>query len=236
MDVKLSVVMPAYNEEEVIALAVSDVQLHVLDKLDNAELIVVNDGSKDATGRIVDEIAAADPRVKVVHQKNGGHGAALMTGMAAAQGEYLLLLDSDRQIALDCFPVIWAEIEKGRDAVFGVRKRRYDPALRLYLTQLVRLCVHAFFGTPLYDANVPFKLFRRSIWEEAKPLIPPETLAPSLFLAVYTVYRGFDLFEQDVLHKERDTGEVSIRRFKLLAFCWKGFRQMIQFRRSIRSA
>ena len=234
---RVSVVMPAYNEEGAIALAIEDVQRDVFGTVARAELIVVNDGSSDATGRIADEIAARDPdRVRVVHQPNAGHGGALMTGMEAARGPYLLLVDSDRQIALDAFAPAWVEIGRGRDAVFGVRRRRYDPALRLHLTRWVRRSIRLFFGASLADANVPFKLLRREIWQEARPLIPADTVAPSLFLAVFTAVRGYDLVEQDVQHKERDTGVVSIRRFKLLRFCWKGLRQMLRFRRALRAA
>ena len=206
----LSVVMPAYNEEEAIGDAVRDVQEHVFALVPDAELVVVNDGSRDHTGEILDRLAAGEPRLRVVHQENGGHGSALRAGMEAATGDYLFLIDSDRQIPLETFARLWGEA-CGRDGVFGVRRRRNDPQLRLWLTVVVRHALRGLFGVRIYDANIPFKIMRRSIWETAAPLIPPGTLAPSLFLAVYAARRGCDIVFCNVPHKERETGVVSIR-------------------------
>ena len=230
---RLSVVMPVYNEQDAIVTAVDEVQRHVLDHVPESELVVVNDGSRDGTGALLDSAAARDPRVRVIHQKNTGHGGAVMAALGAARGEYVFLIDSDRQIPLDDFPKAWREIAAGRDAVFGVRRRRHDPALRLYLTTVIRTAVRALFGVQLYDANVPYKLLRKSIWDEARPLIPDGTLAPSLFLAIIARRRGYNMVELDVMHKERNTGEVSIRRMKLLKFCARGLSQMLALRRRV---
>jgi dolichol-phosphate mannosyltransferase len=229
----LSVVMPVYNEQDAIVEAVAEVQRHVLDHVTGSELVVVNDGSRDRTGALLDSAAAKDPRVRVIHQPNTGHGGAVMAALGAARGEYVFLLDSDRQIPLDDFPKAWREIAAGRDAVFGVRRRRHDPALRLYLTVVIRAAVRLLFGVRLYDANVPYKLLRKSIWEEARPLVPDGTLAPSLFLAIIAKRRGHDIVELDVTHKERNTGEVSIRRLKLLKFCARGLSQLLTLRRRV---
>lgn len=228
--VPLSVVMPVYNEEGAVALAIDDVQCHVLAHVPGAELVVVNDGSKDGTAAIIDRAAAADSRVRPIHQRNRGHGGALMAGLAEARGDYVLLIDSDRQILLDDFAVAWTHIEAGRDGVFGVRRVRHDPALRLRLSAVIRTVAGALFGVRLVDPNVPYKLIRRSIWLEAKPCIPDDTLAPSLFLAVFAARRGYDIVRVDIVHKERDTGEVSIRRMKLFKFCATALGQMLAFR------
>lgn len=224
---RLSVIMPVYNEEGAIVAAVDEVRQHVLALLPDSELVVVDDGSRDATGRLLDEAAAADARIKVIHQTNGGHGAALLTGLKAAQGEYIFLIDSDRQIPLDGFQSAWAEVTAGRDAVFGVRRRRYDPVLRLYLSRLIRHSVNVLFRVNLHDPNAPYKLFRRGIWNEARSCVPDGTLAPSLFLAIVAKSRGYNILEIDVTHKERDTGEVTLRKFKLLKFCARGLGQML---------
>ena len=233
MSVRLSVVMPVYNEQDVIAAAVDDVKQHVLGVVQESELVVVNDGSRDGTGPLLDAIAAQDHRIRVIHQANAGHGGALISGIGAARGDYVLLIDSDRQILLDQFSTAWSAVNGGCDAVFGVRRRRHDPPLRLFLSGLIQRAVRAMFGVTLTDANVPYKLFRRSIWEQARPVIPDGTLAPSLFLAIVAKLRGHNVLEVDVVHKERDTGEVSIRRLKLLKFCARGLSQMLELRRRL---
>ena len=226
--------MPVYNEEGAIALAVEDVQRHVLDRVPGADFVIVDDGSRDATGRLLDELAGRDRRIHVIHQQNRGHGGALMAGLGHARGEYVFLIDSDRQIPLDGFDAAWAHVQRGRDAVFGVRRRRHDPAIRLYLSKVIGVAVRVLFGVATRDANVPYKLVRRSIWQAASACIPDGTLAPSLFLAIFAKARGHDIVEIDVVHKERATGEVSIRRLKLLKFCAAGLRQMWAFRRCLR--
>jgi dolichol-phosphate mannosyltransferase len=232
--VRLSVIMPVYNEEGAIGAAVDDVRHHVLALIPESELVVVDDGSRDATGGLLDEAAGADPRIVVIHQVNGGHGAALLTGLKAARGEYVFLIDSDRQILLDDFKAAWEEIMAGRDAVFGVRRRRYDPALRLYLSRVIRHSVNVLFRVRLHDPNAPYKLFRRGIWNETRDCMPDGTLAPSLFLAIVAKRRGYNILEIDVTHKERDTGEVTLRRFRLLKFCARGLTQMFGLVRRVR--
>jgi glycosyltransferase involved in cell wall biosynthesis len=226
--------MPVYNEEGAIVAALDEIKQFVLSVVPESELVVVDDGSRDGTARLLDDAAARDSRIKVIHQPNGGHGAALLTGLKAATGEYLFLIDSDRQIPLDDFKTAWSEVKAGRDAVFGVRRRRYDPVLRLYLTRVVRHSVNMLFGTNLHDANAPYKLFKRGIWTDVRECVPDGTLAPSLFLAIAAKSRGYNIREVDVIHKERDTGEVTLRKFKLLKFCARGFGQMLGLMRRVR--
>ena len=90
------------------------------------------------------------------------------------------------------------------------------------------------FRSRIKDANVPFKLVRRSVWLEARPYIPDGTLAPSLFLAVYMKRRKSGIAFVDVAHSDRVTGTVSIRRWKLIKFCARGFRQLLDLRRALR--
>ena len=133
----LTVIMPAYNEEGGIEGAVLEVQDHVLSALSGSELIVVNDGSRDGTGAILDRLSRADARIRVIHQPNGGHGRAIRKGLDEARGAYVLLLDSDRQIPVfDAFPVLWSAVQ-GKDGAFGVRAERHDPLLRLAISRVV---------------------------------------------------------------------------------------------------
>jgi len=102
------------------------------------------------------------------------------------------------------------------------------------LSSLVRESVNVLFRIKLQDANVPYKLFRRAIWSDVRECVPEDTLAPSMFLAIAAKSRGYNIVEIDVTHKERDTGEVSLRHFRLLKFCAKGFVQMVGLRSRVR--
>jgi dolichol-phosphate mannosyltransferase len=228
--------MPAYNEEAGIQTAVDAVRTHVLERVAGSELVVVDDGSRDGTGALLDGMAAADPRVRVVHKPNGGHGPALVSGMSVARGEYFFLIDSDNQIPLDDFAGLWREIEAGYTAAFGVRRVRNDARIRRVLTVTIRMSLFVLFGVRLYDANVPFKVFHHSVWDAAKAHIPGDALAPSLFLAIFAARRHTRTAYVNVHHKDRETGTVSIKRWKLVRFCARAFRQLLVFRSSLRTA
>jgi glycosyltransferase involved in cell wall biosynthesis len=234
-EVTLSVVMPAYNEESAIEAAVAEVREWILDRVPGAEFVVVDDGSRDLTGAMLDSMARDDSRIRVIHLPNGGHGPALLTGIEATRGARLFLLDSDRQIPLSAFPPLWDAVDAGKDGAFGVRAQREDPPFRLWLTRHIRWVLTVLFGVHLTDANVPFKLLRRPVWDAAGGFIPADTLAPSLFLAVFVAVRHYDITAIVVPHRERTTGVVSIRRWRLVTFCWRAFGQLLAFRRRLRA-
>jgi glycosyltransferase involved in cell wall biosynthesis len=225
---RLSVIMPSFNEEGSIEAAVRDVQEHVFARVHDAELLVV-DSSRDRTRALLEQLAAEDPRVRVIEQPPLGHGPALRAGLDLARGEYVFLVDSDRQIPMEAFARLWQEVQ-GRDAAMGMRVQRNDPCLRLWLTALVRNTIGLVFGTRVYDANVPFKLVRRDVWLQAAPLVPPATLAPSLFLALFLRAGGFSVVALPTPHQERQTGVVSIRRWKLFKVCLQAFGELMAFR------
>ena len=229
----LTAVMPAYNEEAGIAGAVAEVRERVLDAVPGSDLVVVDDGSSDGTGRILDELAGSDGRVTVIHGPNRGHGRALRAGLDAARGDFLFLLDSDRQIPLEAFPELWAAAGTV-DGAFGVRARRRDPLHRRVLTAVVRAVVNLLFRVSLRDANAPFKVVRRSLWLELRERIPADALAPSLFLAVLAAARGCRLEQVEVPHRPRATGTPSLRPWKLLGFCARAFVQLLALRRGLR--
>ena len=108
--------------------------------------------------------------------------------------------------------------------------------IRLWISILVRRAVAGLFGVYLHDANVPYKIFRRAIWYEARALIPRDTLIPSLFLAIFMRWNRYDVVELPVPHRQRRTGRVSIRGGKLLWFCLKAFRQLLTYRGRLKKA
>jgi glycosyltransferase involved in cell wall biosynthesis len=233
---RVSVIMPAYNEEDGIRAALDAVVQNVFTTVPDSELVVVNDGSRDGTGPLLDQLAKADARIRVVHKPNGGHGPAIITGLSHARGEFVFLVDSDNQIPLESFADLWKQVTAGHGAAFGVRRVRHDARVRILLTRVIRGALTALFGVRLYDANVPFKLLRASLWQRAHAIIPDDTLAPSLFIAVFAARAGERIAFVEVPHKDRETGTVSIRRWKLFKFCAKAFRQLLAFRSALASA
>jgi len=230
----LTIIMPVYNEEESIVAAVEEIETQILQKVPDSELLAIDDGSKDSSPALLDDLAHRIKGVRVEHKPNGGHGDALRYGLDRAQGEYFFLLDSDRQIPVEDFHLLWPRRGKGK-LVCGIRTNRNDPAHRLILTRFVRMAVWVLFGRYIRDANIPFKLLHRQVWEKFSACIPRDTLAPSLFLAAAAAKDPKVVFESiPVRHLPRTTGATVLKPLKLYRFCRRAFRQMLQFRKDLK--
>lgn len=227
--VKLSIVMPAYNEERTIGAALDEVVAQVVPVVPSAEIIVVDDGSVDATARIVADRAATDPRIRYIHQENAGHGPAVHAGLGAARGESVLLLDSDCQVALNDFSAHWREFE-GRQAVLGVRVPRYDGWHRTILSMMMKGLVSVLFRVSPVDAGTPFKLVRMRHWIVAKQWIDPSNPIPAVLLAIYLVNNGGDVVQRRVVHRPRLGSASTLKPIRLFKFCSKGVAAIARFR------
>lgn len=156
----LSLVLPAHNEAENIVI-VAEQALRTLPKFtDDFEVIIVNDGSKDATGALIDDFARRDSRVKPIHHRvNRGYGGALTSGFTAATGDYVMFMDSDRQFDINDLALL-TPFASRFDIVAGFRKERHDPFVRRLNAFVFNLAVRVLFGIHLYDIDCAFKLFR----------------------------------------------------------------------------
>jgi dolichol-phosphate mannosyltransferase len=224
--------MPAYNEEESIREAVLEIHETILSSVPNSELLVVNDGSSDSTKAKLDELRKSVPCLRVIHQKNAGHGPAIYAGSCQASSDFLFLLDSDRQIPIQSFYDFW-KVRASYQAVFGIRAVRHDPVCRLILTCIVRVVLFVFLRVKIRDPNIPFKLIRREVWENAKQVIAPNSRTPSLLLAAFVHSRRLPVIDIVVPHNERKTGVASLNLRKLGPFCWQAFLEVLEFRRRL---
>ncbi len=229
--VELSIVMPAYNEEVSIAGAVEDILVHVVPVVASAEIVVVNDGSKDRTGAILADLAAREPRLKVITRENGGHGPALIMGLNAATGENLLILDSDRQIKLNNFPELYAAY-RGADAMIAVRADRQDGPLRAVISRSLRGLLGVLFGKVPRDPNIPLKLLKRSAWRKAAPAIGADNPIPSALLALHLTMSGATIVQKPIVHVPREGSVSNFRGWKLVKFCVLAGRTVIAFWRN----
>lgn len=154
-----SLVLPAYNEEgniEYVVRQALDVLPQVVDEF---EIIVVNDGSRDATPQIIDALAIEDPRVKPVHQANAGYGGAVKAGFKASIGDYVMFMDADRQFDIKDIHRLTPFVPN-YDVVAGFRQERSDPLIRRINAEVFNLAVRILFGVHLRDLDCAFKIFR----------------------------------------------------------------------------
>jgi glycosyltransferase involved in cell wall biosynthesis len=129
------------------------------------EVVVVDDGSTDATGEIADRLAAEDPRVRVVHHRpNRGYGGAIRSGLASATKPYVFFTDGDRQFRVEDLDRLVPQLERA-DVVVGYRIRRADPPRRLFIAWVYNTLIRILFAAPFRDVDCAFKLFRRDVFE-----------------------------------------------------------------------
>ncbi|HKD74935.1 MAG TPA: glycosyltransferase, partial [Ktedonobacterales bacterium] len=167
----ISVVLPAYNEEQAIESTLADV-LSTLDEWNaDFEVIVVNDGSADRTGAMVDAVMRRDARVCLItHPTNQGYGAALADGFAAATKDLTFFMDADGQFAIRDLARLLIHID-GADAVLGYRLHRQDSGLRLLNAWGWNVLVALVLVVRVRDLDCAFKLFHTRFLQEH----PPET-------------------------------------------------------------
>ena len=159
----LSYFFPAHNEEANLRGLVEEALATLPSLAETFEVVIVDDGSRDATPRIADELAAADFRVRAVHHpRNLGYGAALRTGFGAARHELIAFTDGDRQFRVADIGRLTARYaEGGADAVVGFRIKRADPLIRTLYAKAYRLANRIFFGLRVTDVDCACKLLRR---------------------------------------------------------------------------
>lgn len=232
--------MPAYNEQDCMAEVVK-IWSDLLDNEfagENTRLIVVNDGSKDNTGKILDELKPQFPKLIVVHQQNGGHGNAVVHAYRKAVelgAEYIFQTDSDDQFIPEDVKLLWAKRNQSK-FILGYRQIRHDDPFRLLITRILRYSMFFVYGTFIMDSNIPFRLIEGNFLKKLLSQLPsPVPFAPNIFLAIMAKKSGQELFNIPIVHKERATGEVSIRKMKLLKVCWQSFNELLDFRLTLNS-
>jgi len=234
---ELVIVMPAYNEEGCIVKVVGK-WLGVFSVLgvQDGKLVVVNDGSKDKTGDLLDELAKNNSNLIVCHQANGGHGKALLTAYSKAlelAPRWVFHVDSDDQFDPNDLKTLW---EKRRESSFitGYRKSRHDAFHRLVITKIL-VCINlAFFGKHLKDANIPFRLIEGGYLRRLLRLLPATVFAPNIFLAVLAARDGQNLMEIPIHHADRSTGKVSIVKMRLIKACMRSAKELFIFSLTLR--
>jgi dolichol-phosphate mannosyltransferase len=161
---KLSVVMPAYNEEQTIREIVEKVLAVDIEK----ELVIVDDGSKDSTRAFLSELDGRDGIHIILHERNKGKGAAVRTGIQNASGDIILIQDADLEYDPNDYPKLVQPIIEGQsDVVYGSRVKgtdfRHKYTLNLFAARLLSVMSNFLYGLNLTDEPTCYKVFRASL-------------------------------------------------------------------------
>lgn len=228
--VSITVFFPCYNEQDNVA-KVTRQAVEVLESLRaDYEILVVNDGSADNTGRMADELASTNPRIRVIHHpRNLGYGAALQSGFRAATKELVFYTDGDGQFDLKEISLL-LPLMADYDIVSGYRMNRQDPPLRRLNGWLWTRLNDFLFSLNVRDMDCAFKLFKRTIFDHIKmesqgALIATEILARA-------ARKGYRITEKGVHHYPRTAGKPTGNNLRVIL---RAFREVIRLRGRILS-
>ena len=221
----ISAVLPAYNEEALIAATATEVAAAMANLVDDYEVIVVNDGSRDRTEEIVQQIAQANPRIRcVTHPVNRGYGEALRTGFTSATKDFIFFTDGDKQFDVREVERLLPEMERA-DLVCGYRNPRRDSFIRLLYAWGWKQLVTALFGYTARDIDCAFKLFRRQVWDQVQVRSGGATFSAEFLVRARE--KGFRFAEVPVTHYPRTAGNPTGAKPHVIL---RAFRELIWLR------
>lgn len=202
---RVSLVVPCFNEEENIPRLVQEIDAVFATMTDiDAEVILVDDGSRDATPQLLKAQAAKDPRYKaVIFRRNFGQTAAMVAGMDHASGEVIIPLDADLQNDPADIPRLLQEMEKGFDVVSGWRKNRQDKLFsRRFPSVIANRLIAKVGGVHIHDYGCTLKAYRKSVIEHVNLYGEMHR-----FIPIYASWAGGRVTELVVNHRPRTAGE-----------------------------
>jgi len=224
----LSVFFPCYNEEANVERTTRAALSACQRLVDDYEIIIVNDGSKDRTGEIAERLAAEQPRVRVVHnQPNRGYGGALQRGFREATKDWIFYTDGDGQFDFDELERVLPLLDR-HEIVSAYRLDRKDPPMRRLNAFCWTTLVNTLFSMRIRDIDCAFKVYPRELFAEIEmrstgALIDTEILAKATRL-------GYTIGQVGVHHYPRVAGEQTGANFRVIL---RAFKELWALRRHI---
>jgi glycosyltransferase involved in cell wall biosynthesis len=212
----LSIFFPAYNDAGTIASLALVAHMTARTLTDDHEVIVVDDGSPDHTGELLDEMARHFAWLKVVHhEKNRGYGGALRTGFEAASKELVFYTDGDAQYDPRELASLWQAFSPEVDFVNGYKISRNDPLHRVVIGRIYHWFVKLAFGLRMRDVDCDFRLMRRSVFEKVRLTRSSGVICVELMKKVQD--HGYRIAEVPVHHFHRSYGKSQFFNFPRVA-------------------
>lgn len=212
----ISAFFPAYNDAGTIASMVETALLTLREITDDYEVIVINDGSKDHTRQVADELARIYPEeVRVIHHiENRGYGGALRSGFAHAAKEWIFYTDGDAQYDVRELKNLVALANDDVDFINGWKIKRNDPLHRVVIGRIYQYTTRFLFGLKLKDVDADFRLMRREVFDRVTLTANSGVICVELMKKVQDA--GFRLTEIGVHHFPRTYGRSQFFNFHSL--------------------
>ena len=213
----LSVFFPAYNDAPSIGGLVRRTFEVLRENVDDYEVIVVNDGSRDKTAEVLQHLAAEYvPHLRVVtHSENRGYGGALRSGFAAATKDFVFYTDGDGQYDVGELPKLLDRMQPATGLVNGYKLERQDPPHRIWIGNTYNFCARLLFRIRIRDIDCDYRLIRRSLLEKLRLGCTSGTICVELVRKLEL--SGCEIAEVGVHHYPRLHGRSQFFRVRALA-------------------
>lgn len=235
---KLYIIIPAYNEEANIKKVIEEWYPVVEAHSGNGEsrLVIIDDGSKDDTYKIICEEAENRPLLQAETKPNGGHGATVLHGYKYALkcgADYIFQTDSDGQTLPSEFEQFWKKREEN-DMVIGWRNKRQDGFSRVFVTKTLKAAIRIKFGVKVKDANTPFRLMKAETLKNYISLIPDDFNLSNVILSVIYVKKGCKVEYIPITFRPRQGGVNSINLKKIFKIGKKAIKDFGEINKALK--
>lgn len=233
----LTVLMPVHNEASAIRPILDELYAVCLNKHPDFELLVLEDGSKDDTVRVLRECQASYKNMSaVIEPQRVGYREMVTRGIGMAKKEWVLLMDADGQIAPDG---IWYLLDEplSYDMVAGEKVPRCDPAHRILVSRVLDSVTDLVLGVSIRDINFGFKLMRTSVARRLAPMCGKMGEIFTAELVIRFLYAGCRFQQVRVRHRHRIAGSSQgIPPSMLIRKSWRAFTGLLRLRKELTSA
>ena len=229
---RLSIVIPARNEEEALPPTLTDLHQRLQDARIPHEILVVNDGSTDRTAAVLEDLATRIPELRPLHNPGPhGFGRAIIYGLNAMKGDAVVVVMADASDHPDHVVRYWEKLNEGYECVFGSRfiagGEVHDyPKVKLFINRIANKLISVLFRIPLNDTTNAFKAYRREVIEGCRPFLAPH-FNLTIEIPLKAIVRGFSWTIVPISWHNRKTGEAKLkiremgsRYFFIMAYVW----------------
>lgn len=232
MNKKITVVFPVLNEEDTINNLVES-SINLLDKMPyEYKILIVNNASTDNTGKIIEELADKYPAVEVVHHSsNLGYAMSTLTGFKKSGGDIVVVIDGDGQHTVADVPAFVNKIESGYDILFGWKKNRNDPTMRIVMTKVLNFLAKAILKYPYNDINCGYRAVTRKVADEIEIHHKLNSVGPEIY--VWGKKHNCKMAELPVQHFPREAGTSVHIPWTLPRTIMKTIDYLLQLRREL---